>query len=131
MKILCSVIVAALLLSMPPSVYSAENHYARGLVIQALDLPNNLGVSGREFKTKPNPKGKGIFVYDPRIKFNGAKKNLIWLVINDAAYPLNGASKNLTPSLKWPREVDPKVWKTTSLDPYMVTEAIKIVFGQD
>jgi hypothetical protein len=58
-------------------VYSAEDHYARGIVIQALDLPNNLGVSGREFKTKPNPKGKGLFVYDPRTKFNGAKRNLI------------------------------------------------------
>lgn len=131
MKILCSVIVAALLLSLPLSVYSAEDHYARGIVIQALDLPNNLGVSGREFKTKPNPKGKGIFVYDPRTKFNGAKRNLIWIVIDDEAYPLVGASKNLTPSLKWPREADPKVWKTTKLDPYMATEAIKIVFGPE
>jgi len=109
MKILCSVIVATLLLSIPPSVYSAEDHYARELVIQALDLQNNLGVSGREFKTKPNPKGKGIFVYDPRTNFNGAKRNLIWIVIDDEAYPLVGASKNLTPSLKWTRKADSKV----------------------
>ena len=131
MKILCSVIIAALLLSMPPSVYSAEDHYARGLVIQALKLPNDLGVGGREFRTKPTPKGAGVFVYDPRTRFHGGERKLIWLVVRDVAYPLNGASKNLTQSLNWPREADPKVWKTTRLDPYMATEAIKIMFGPE
>jgi hypothetical protein len=53
------------------------------------------------------------------------------IVIDDEAYSLVGASKNLTPSLKWPREADPRVWKTTKLDPYMATEAIKIVFGPE
>lgn len=131
MKILFSVIIAVLLLSMPPLVYSAEDHYARGLVIQALKLPNKLGVGGREFRTKPNPKGTGVFVYDPRTRFHGVKRNLIWLVVNDQAYPLNGPSKMLTPALGWPREAEQKIWKTTGLSPYMATEAIKIVFGSE
>lgn len=105
-----------------------DNHYARGLVIQAL-IPNELNVGGREFKTLDNPKGEGVFVYDPRTSFSGVKRNLIWIVIDDEAYPLNGASKNLTPDLKWPREADPDIWKKTSLDPYVATEAINIVFG--
>ena len=119
--------IALLFLTVP--VHSEEDHYARGLVIQALDLPNKLGVGGREFKTKPNPKGAGVFVFDPRTTFSGVKRNLIWLVIDDEAYPLNGPSKKLTPSLKWPREADPKTWKKTGLDPFMATEAIEIVFG--
>jgi hypothetical protein len=106
-----------------------DDHYARGIVIQALVLPNDLGVAGGEFRTKQNPKGSGVFVYDPRTVFRGVQRNLIWLVLKDEAFPLNGPSKNLTPKLKWPREVDQATWKLTGLDPYMATEAIKIVFG--
>lgn len=130
MKILWSVIVAVLMLSIPP-VYSEEDHYARGLVIQVLKLPNDLGVGGREFRTKPNPKGAGVFVYDPRTRFHGVERKLIWLVVHDEAYPLNGASKNLSPTLKWPREADPKVWKSTGLDPYSPQEALAIVFRSE
>jgi hypothetical protein len=94
-------------------------------------MPNKLGVGGREFKTKPNPKGEGVFVYDPRTRFYGVERNLIWIVINDEeVYPLNGPSKMLTPSLKWPREADPKVWKTTGIETHNATTyGIKIVFG--
>ena len=112
-------------------VHSKDDNYARGLVIQALKLPNKLGVAGREFNTKPNPKGEGVFVYDHRTRFKGAKRNLIWLVINHKAYPLNGPSKTITPSLQWPREADQKVWESTGLNPYMATEAIEIVFGSE
>ena len=112
------------------NVQAQDDHYARGIVIQALALPNELGVGGREFRTKVNPKGQGIFVYDPRTRFSGVKRNLIWLVINNTAYPLNGPSKKLTPSLRWPREANEAVWKTTGLNQYMATEAIEIVFGK-
>lgn len=108
--------------------FTKDNHYARGIVIQAIE-PNNLRVGGAEFKTLDNPKGQGVFVYDPRTNFNGVKRNLIWLVIDDQAYPLNGASKNITPSLKWPREADSSTWKKTGLDQYIATEAIEIVFS--
>jgi hypothetical protein len=106
-----------------------DDHYARSIVILALQMPNNLKVGGAEFKTKPNPKGTGVFVYDPRTRFNGVQRNLVWLVIEDEAYPLNGPSKTLTPELKWPREAAPSLWKQTGLDPYSATEALKIVFG--
>jgi len=101
----------------------------KGVVIQALE-PNKLGVGGREFKTKPNPKGEGVFVYDPRTRFKGVKRILIWIVLDNTAYPLNGPSKMITPSLSWPREVDAQLWKKTGLSPYMTTDAIEIVFGK-
>ena len=109
-------------------VNAKDDHYARGIVIQALE-PNKLGVGGAEFRTKPNIKGDGVFVYDPRVRFHGVERYLIWLVIDDDAYPLNGPSKKLTPGLKWPREAEPNTWKKTGLDPFMCTEAINIVFG--
>ncbi len=109
-------------------VNAKDDHYARGIVIQALE-PNKLGVGGAEFRTKPNEKGDGVFVYDPRTRFHGVERYLIWLVIDDVAYPLNGPSKMLTPSLKWPREAEPSNWEKTGLDPYIATEAINIVFG--
>ncbi len=121
-------IVFFLLIVITPTM-GEEDHYARGIVIQALE-PNNLGVGGAEFKTKPNPKGKGVFVYDPRTRFHGVQRFLVWLVLNDVAYPLNGPSKNLTPSLKWPREASKAEWKKTGLDPYLATESIRIVFSQ-
>ena len=109
--------------------FAQDNHYARVIVIQSVE-PNKLKVGGREFKTMNNPKGEGVFVYDPRTKFNGVKRYLIWMVISDEAYPLNGPSKMITPSLKWPREADSEVWKSTGLSPYSTTEAIDIVFGK-
>lgn len=98
-------------------------------MIQALE-PNKLGVGGREFKTKPNPNGEGMFVYDPRTGFSGIERNLIWIVLDDTAYPLNGPSKMITPSLSWPRDVDAQLWKKTGLSPYRATDAIDIVFGK-
>ena len=91
--------------------------------------PNKLNVDGEEFLTLNNPKGKGVLVYDPRTKFNGVDRNLIWMVVGGQAHPLNGASKEITPSLKWPRDADSSAWKKTGLDPYIATEAIEIVFG--
>lgn len=142
MKTATALLVLALLLSVKTMAHSQDNPnvlakaakegaYERGIVILALELPNKLRVAGWEFRTKPNPKGAGVFVYDPRTRFHGVERYLIWLVVNDDAYPLNGASKNLTPSLKWPREAAPEVWKTTGLDPYSASEAIKIVFGSE
>lgn len=121
--------LVCLILLAPLSASSEDDHYARGIVIQYL-VPNKLGVGGAEFKTKNNTKGDGIFVFDPRTEFHGTKRYLIWLVIKDEAYPLNGPSKMITPDLKWPREANPDIWKKTGLDPYVATEAIEIVFGK-
>ncbi len=107
---------------------SKPNHYARGIVIQSI-APNQLKVGGREFLTMNNPKGDGVFVYDPRTNFDGVERKLIWIVLIDKAYPLNGASKKITPSLIWPRDADPEIWEKTGLSPYSATEAIQIIFG--
>ena len=121
-------ILAFLIIFGVSHVNAKDDHYARGLVIQALE-PNKLGVGGAEFRITPNVKGDGVFVYDPRTRFHGVERYLIWLVIDDYAYPLNGPSKTLTPGLKWPREAKPSTWKKTGLDPFMPKEAIDIVFG--
>jgi hypothetical protein len=77
---------------------------ARGLVISHIE-PNKLRVGGREFRVKRNPAGPGCFVYDPRTRFYGVKRNLVWWVPKEgSAYPLNSPSKMVTPGLKWPRE---------------------------
>ena len=81
--------------------------------------------------TIPNPKGEGIIVYYPETQFLGVKRYLIWIVIDNDAYPLNGASKNLTPNLKWPREADEKIWNKTGLDKFDSIEIIKEVFKEN
>lgn len=77
---------------------------ARSLIIMNIE-PNKLRVGGAEFRVKRNPVGQGCFVYDARTEFYGVKRNLVWWAPKEGkAYPLNGPSKMLTPSLKWPRE---------------------------
>ncbi len=77
---------------------------ARALVIRNVE-PNKLRVGGREFRVKRNPTGRGCFVYDPRTRFSGVERNLVWLVLGETtAYALNAPSKMVTPGLKWPRE---------------------------
>jgi len=77
---------------------------ARALVIRHVE-PNKLGVGGREFRVKKHPGEEGAFVYDPRTRFSGVERFLVWWVVStDRAYPLNGPSKGVTPSLPWPRD---------------------------
>ena len=77
---------------------------ARALVISHVE-PNELSVGGREFRVKRNPVGEGCFVYDPRTRFNGTARNLVWWVPEEGkAYPLNSPRKMVTPGLNWPRE---------------------------
>ena len=80
---------------------------ARAAVILNVE-PNKLGVSGREFRIKRNPAAPGgAFVYDPRDRFQGVERNLVWWVPSGdiealIAYPLNGPSKLVTPRLEFP-----------------------------
>ena len=86
---------------------------ARALVIRHVE-PNKLGVGGRQFRVKRNPRGPGCFVYDPRTQFAGVERNLVWLVLDESrAYALNSPAKMVTPSLKWPRD-DGVLWPSTS-----------------
>ncbi len=45
--------------------------------------PNKLDVSGKEFRVKRNPIGKGCFVYDPRTNFKGVERYLVWWAPSD------------------------------------------------
>lgn len=78
----------------------------------------------------PNPKGEGVFVsISPRGKIIESSPAL-WLVIDEQGYALNAPAKGLTPTLPWPREAPAGVWERTGLDPYVATEALKIVYGE-
>ena len=80
---------------------------ARAAVILNVE-PNQLGVAGREFRVKRNPAAPGgAFVYDPRDRFQGVERNLVWWVPSGdigelTAYPLNGPSKLVTPKSEFP-----------------------------
>ncbi len=75
---------------------------ARATVIRHVE-PNKLGVGGAEFRVKRNPIGRGAFIYDPRVKYFGITRLLVWWVPErDAAYPLNSPSKMVTPGLEFP-----------------------------
>lgn len=77
---------------------------ARASVIMNVQ-PNKLKVGGREFRVKRNPVGKGSFVYDPRTRFSGVERFLVWWVPEEGkVYPLNSPSKMVTSELPWPRE---------------------------
>ena len=77
---------------------------ARALVISNIE-PNKLGVGGQEFRVKRNPVGEGCFVYDPRTRFRGTLRTMVWWVPKEGVvYKLNGPSHMVTPSLKWPGE---------------------------
>jgi hypothetical protein len=90
---------------------------------------NKLGIVATDLMTKKNPKGEGFFVYVPKTRFSGVERLVLWLVLDDRAYPLNGPSKDTTPNLPWPREADQQSWAKTGLNPYSPNEAIAIVFG--
>lgn len=136
MRKLCLVAFPIVLLSVAfIQVYAKESNpamlgYVRGLVIQAVE-PNKLKVGGAEFKAIDNPKGEGFIVYDPRTEFSGVERYLLWVVIDDTAYALNGPSKMVTPGLKWPRDANPESWKKTGIDQYNgASEIIAVVFGK-
>ena len=75
---------------------------ARATVIRHVE-PNKLGVGGAEFRVKRNPIGRGAFIHDPRVKYFGVTRLLVWWVPErDAAYPLNSPSKMVTPGLEFP-----------------------------
>jgi hypothetical protein len=90
---------------------------------------NKLGIQTSDLQSMDNPEGEGKFVYVSQTRFSGVERYILWLVIEGKAYPLNGATKNVIPSLPWPRDVSEEVWNKTGLNRYSATEAIDIVFG--
>lgn len=64
--------------------------------------------------------GAGCFVYDPRTRFSGVQRNLVWLALDDSrAYALNSPSKMVTPGLKWPRDDEVDAPSTTEIVGYV------------
>ncbi len=91
---------------------------------------NKLGIVAEDLRSLPNPRGEGTFVYCPTTRFSGVERKVIWLVLENEAIPLNGATKgSVTPLLPWPRDVPKEQWSATGLDPYSPSEALEIVFG--
>ena len=101
-----------------------------GLVSASLG-DNKLQIRAADLRSVPNPKGQGVFVYVPKTRFRGVERYILWMVIDGEAYSMNGATKNVTPQLVWPREAPASTWRKTALDKYTVTEAIKIVFNPE
>lgn len=89
----------------PPQAQPAAPQLARAAVVAEI-APNKLGIDGSEFQTIKNPVGEGWFVFDPRTRFHGVERYLVWWVSGDeGVFPLNSPAKMVTPSLKWAREM--------------------------
>ena len=104
-------------------------HQATEVVKASLGV-NEFKVTESDLRAIKNRKGGGVFVYVPKTRFKGVERFILWMVIDGNAYALNGATKNITPDLPWPRKAPEKTWDKTGLDKYMATEAIKLVFGK-
>ena len=105
---------------------SESNHI--GVVSRELGM-NQLDIEASHLSEMPNPKGEGTFVYVPQTRYSGVERYVIWLVIENRAFALNGVTKIITPSLPWPREAPDDLWQRTGLEKFSATEAIQIVFG--
>lgn len=90
---------------------------------------NELNVLESDLEEIANPKGDGTFVYVAKTSFSGVERYLLWMVVDGQAYALNGATKDVTPNLDWPRDAPASTWKRTNLDQFSATEAVSIVFG--
>lgn len=110
----------------------AGGTYATALVTAAMTGVNPWAMSATDLAVMENPKGEGQFVYIPQVQERlGRPANLLWVVVGGQAYAVNGPSKNLTPGLTWPREAPEGVWNTTGLDPFIATDTIRLVFGDE
>lgn len=114
----------------PPATVTQPADPNEALRIVSTSLGSNkLGVTDSGLKTAANTQGDGTFVYVDQTRFFGVERFIIWLVLDGVAYPVNGATKDITPELPWPRDADPAVWERTGLSPYDAREALGIVFG--
>ena len=123
------VAVAVVVCALFAACGSDQPSESSNIVVVSRDLhTNQLGIEASQLRGKPNPQGEGAFVYVPQTAYRGVEHYVIWLVIEEKAFPLNGATKNITPSLPWPREAPDDLWQRTGLEKSQATEAIRIVF---
>jgi uncharacterized membrane protein len=111
----------------------AASKSGASIALVAPSLGGKFGITSDDLREKRNPKGSGTFVYAPQTSYSDSgysfERQVVWLVLDGYAYPLNGATKDVTPELKWPREADETTWEKSGLNPYSPTEALEIVFG--
>ena len=89
------------------------------------------GITIGDLKQKPNPRGKGTFVFVPQTRFWGMERFFIWFVNGRHASKLSGATNKLTPNLPFPRHADYEIWKDSGLKSSEATSfGLKVVFGR-
>lgn len=104
---------------------------ARALVAAALPTPNKFGIGPRQLLARANPRGAGSFVYVPGFEINGYRRSVVWFVLGEQVFPLNGSTQTITPHLPWPRERPLADWASTGIDPMDLTqEALALLFGR-
>ena len=132
---MCLLAIAVLALSCQSSgskggsATRASQSEAVALISKALGA-NKLGIAPSDLREMASPKGDGVFVYVPQTRFYGVERYVLWMVIDGRAYPVNGATKGITPTLQWPRQAPDDLWRRTGFSPFFATEAIEIVFGR-
>jgi hypothetical protein len=102
------------------------------LVANAINPANKSNVVAESLRSKPNPNGRGVFVYiEVPPKTLKIKQRFVWLVMNGKGYALNSPSKEVTPTLLWPRQATDDEWIVTGLNQgNAAIEGMKLVFGQ-
>jgi len=105
-------------------------HFIKEIGIVANDLGSNiLDIREENLLGIENPKGEGVLVYVEQTRFSGVERYIMWLVLDETAYPLNGTTKDVTPSFPWPREAPENIWSRTNLNKYSAaTDVIEILF---
>lgn len=80
------------------------------------------------FLYKENPVGGGLLIYEPETRFFGVERYFIWIYLDGTLYVPNGATKDVTPNVLWPRDADAETWARTNLDPFQATALIEYLF---
>ena len=91
-------------------------------VIEKQIRKNKLGITKDDIAVASNSKGKGFFIYVPRIRFSGVERNIIWFVNGDKAVKLNGATNLVTPKLPFPQDAYPAIFDGSNLTLENITE---------
>lgn len=107
--------------------YSVQDR-ARDLV--ASSLSGHLGIRATDLASMDYPRGDGVFVYSPETRYSGTERLIVWVVVGNVAYPINGVTKGITPDLPWPRDALESTWSNTNLNAYSVSDVLEIVFRQ-
>src|SRR6266540_1307542 len=129
----CALLLTTLLTSAGDASKSNETDESTAAAIHAVSrtlsgIQRPFAIRATDLRALPNPYGRGTLVYHPQFTFEGKNRQLAWFVLDDWAYPLNFDSKELTPSLPWPRDVAESTWRDTGLDFPSTKKALAIVF---